>query len=55
MKCCKNCLDPQETPDGIIDLDEEGLCDSCREHREKMEILSEDMKQSMDFDYGMNF
>lgn len=46
---CKNCHEPQDQGDGQIDLID-GLCDCCREHQERMTLLTYDI----DFDYSMN-
>lgn len=50
MNNCKNCLEPEIQPDGIIDLID-GLCDHCREKKEFAAILTKDLIESMDFDY----
>ena len=47
---CKNCLELQIQPDGIIDLID-GLCDHCREHKELVAILNRDLIESMDLFY----
>lgn len=51
MNNCKNCLEPEIQPDGIIDLID-GLCDHCREKKEFAAILnleynSFDMEETM--------
>jgi hypothetical protein len=49
---CSNCHEPEETPDGIIDL-QDGLCDACREHNELILVINQDIRRSYDFDYSM--
>jgi hypothetical protein len=48
MNNCKNCLEPEIQPDGIIDLID-GLCDHCREMKEYGAILTHDMLQYGDY------
>jgi hypothetical protein len=52
---CVNCSEPVESPLGIIDLNENGLCDSCSEHLELVEILNKETVESQNFDFTLNF
>lgn len=52
---CVNCGDPIESAEGIIDLDENGLCDCCRERQERMAVLADDIRRSGDHDCSMNW
>lgn len=51
---CKNCLEPQFSKDGILDFIGE-LCENCHEHNELINVISEDVKKSGDFDFSMNY
>lgn len=48
------CCDEVSDDLGILDLDEDGLCDSCREHQELIEATKEDRKRELDFDFSLN-
>lgn len=54
MDICKICLEPVEGPDGIMDLNENDLCDDCCAREERAAIVSKERRESMDFDFSMN-
>lgn len=54
MRHCKNCLAPEETEDGVIEINADGLCTECAENKELGEVLDEDARREGDHDYSMN-
>lgn len=42
---CLSCLEAVETPEGVIDLDVNGLCDSCRERQQMACVKTADLAQ----------
>lgn len=54
MDICKICQEPVQGPDGIMDLNENGLCDDCCAREERAAIVSKERRESMDFDFSMN-
>jgi hypothetical protein len=51
-RLCASCGAPEETADGLIDLDDNGLCEVCQEWAP---IFIEEGRCSMDFAYSMNY
>lgn len=54
MNECKNCHEQEETSQGIIDIDENNLCEGCRERIEFTKIVEQDNLIYQDFDCSMN-
>lgn len=56
---CVTCGEPVLSPEGVLDLDEDGECDDCAERRERQESFREDHMRDVacgwDFDYSMNY
>jgi hypothetical protein len=56
MDKCQNCGEAVEATDGVIDLNNIGLCEACAELKELCRVLDDDERQNgdFDFDYSMN-
>ena len=53
MDCCKKCLEPVEDEHGIMDLNDNDLCEYCAGKEEKSVIIFTDCLE-MDFDNSLN-
>ena len=47
---CVSCAEPVEQPDGVIDINEQGLCEDCAGRRERL-----DPEYIMDHDHSMDY
>ena len=52
---CINCNEPIKDADGVIDINEEGLCDYCAGRRERCRIITSDPEYILDHDHSMDY
>ena len=54
IRVCSCCSEPEEDEFGwVIFIDD--LCESCHDRKERGKIRYEDIKESLDFDFSMNY
>lgn len=51
---CKICLEPVEGLGGVMDLNENDLCDDCCAREERAAVVFKERRESMDFDFSLN-
>ena len=52
---CVSCAEPVETPDGVIDINEQGLCENCADRQDRARIITLDPEYIMDHDHSMDY